>query len=118
MCCHKRYRGQTAFGTEDGFENTGSSALDFDGKLDAVSFSGGVAEAIYEKKADAFEFGDIGIILGQAVKKSSLTKKFSLILSKEMIRATVIGAGTYTTTISGSNNYLYRPSVPELKIFP
>ena len=80
----------------------GSSALDFDGKLDAVSFSGGVAEAIYEKKADAFEFGDIGIILGQAVKKSSLTKDFSLILSKEMIRATVIGAGTYTTTISGS----------------
>lgn len=80
----------------------GSSALDFNGKLDAVSFSGGVAEAIYEKKADAFEFGDIGIILGQAVKKSSLTKDFSLILSKEMIRATVIGAGTYTTTISGS----------------
>lgn len=80
----------------------GSSVLDFDGKLDAVSFSGGVAEAIYEKKADAFEFGDIGIILGQAVKKSSLTKDFSLILSKEMIRATVIGAGTYTTTISGS----------------
>lgn len=80
----------------------GSSALDFNGRLDAVSFSGGVAEAIYEKKADAFEFGDIGIILGQAVKKSSLTKDFSLILSKEMIRATVIGAGTYTTTISGS----------------
>lgn len=89
-------------GLLDALKTPGSSKLEPGLRLDAVSFSGGVAEAVYENKTDLFEFGDIGIMLGQAVKRTSLAKTVPMILSKERIRATVIGAGTYTTTISGS----------------
>ena len=70
--------------------------------IDAVFFSGGVADCIYERKADDFPFGDIGVLLGRAVRTSALFKNYKVIGGGETIRATVIGAGTYTTTISGS----------------
>ena len=46
--------------------------------------------------------GDIGILLADAIRRSRLFSKFHVISAQETIRATVIGAGTYTTTISGS----------------
>ena len=51
---------------------------------------------------DVFAYGDIGILLADAIRRSRLFSKFHVISAQETIRATVIGAGTYTTTISGS----------------
>ncbi len=72
-------------------------------KADYVSFSGGVADYVYsETKGERFKFGDIGIILGEAIRKSAILKEMKLVRSAETIRATVVGAGAHTTEISGS----------------
>ncbi|MDY3919838.1 MAG: ethanolamine ammonia-lyase reactivating factor EutA [Candidatus Limivivens sp.] len=74
------------------------------GDIACISFSGGVADAIYhpEKFPDPFVFGDIGILLGEAIRESELFRRFRVIESQETIRATVVGAGSHTTKISGS----------------
>ncbi|WP_432663239.1 ethanolamine ammonia-lyase reactivating factor EutA [Wukongibacter baidiensis] len=71
--------------------------------INYVSFSGGVADFIYgEEQSGLFEYGDIGIILGQRIKDSKITREKEIVESAETIRATVVGAGTHTTDISGS----------------
>lgn len=80
----------------------GSSDFSLHPKLRAVCYSGGVADFIYGKQCDAFHFGDIGVLLGQAIARSSLSSAFRQIGAAETIRATVVGAGTYTTSVSGS----------------
>lgn len=74
-----------------------------DWKIDYVTFSGGVADYVYNpEEEDVIKYGDIGILLGQAISKSNLCKKLNLEKSIETIRATVVGAGSHTTDISGS----------------
>lgn len=68
-----------------------------------VSFSGGVADCIREELED-FAFGDLGPELGRAIRRSSLYQS-GYILGRETIRATVIGAGCYSTQLSGSTVY-------------
>ena len=68
-----------------------------------VSFSGGVADCIREEQED-FAFGDLGPELGRAIRRSSLYQS-GYILGRETIRATVIGAGCYSTQLSGSTVY-------------
>ena len=72
--------------------------------IECISFSGGVADYVYYEGEidDYFKFGDIGILLGQAIRESDLCKKLKVVRSQETIRATVVGAGTHTTEISGS----------------
>lgn len=73
-------------------------------EIKCISFSGGVAEAVYhpEKFPDPFCFGDIGVLLGRAVRDSLMFTQLEVIESAETIRATVVGAGSHTTKISGS----------------
>jgi len=72
--------------------------------ITSITFSGGVADYIYrtEEVVDDFAYGDIGILLGQAIKESPLCKELTVLKSVETIRATVVGAGTHTMDISGS----------------
>lgn len=65
-----------------------------------LSFSGGVADCIREKKPwDTY--GDLGPLLGQAIFGSRLCAG-TYVLGEETIRATVIGAGCHTAQLSGS----------------
>lgn len=74
-----------------------------DYKVDYITFSGGVADYIYEDCHDnLLRFNDIGILLGICIRESSLIKNFKLKRPAETIRATVVGAGSHTTEISGS----------------
>lgn len=74
-----------------------------EGQAENISFSGGVADYIYDSgSGDPFKYGDIGIILGRAVKNSPLCGSIPVVRSLETIRATVVGAGAHTTEISGS----------------
>lgn len=88
----------------------------------AVTFSGGVADYIYqEADSDLFRYGDIGIILGQEIRKHCFLQQLELYQAVETIRATVVGAGTHTTEISGSTisyekNQLPMKNIPILKI--
>lgn len=72
--------------------------------IENICFSGGVADYIYHERAgkDYFAYGDMGVLLGEAIRNSDLCTKLHLIDSVETIRATVVGAGSHTTEISGS----------------
>ena len=54
------------------------------------------------EEGDVFCYGDIGILLARAVKNSSAFQKIRVYPAAETIRATVVGAGTHTTDVSGS----------------
>jgi len=72
-------------------------------KFDYITFSGGVADYIYnEDYNNPLKYGDIGILLGEEIKKSALVKKIKIGKVVETIGATVVGAGSHTTDISGS----------------
>lgn len=87
-----------------------------------ITFSGGVADYIYnEDYDDPFKYGDIGVILGEEILKSKLTENIKVKKASETIRATVVGAGSHTTDISGStitytNNLFPIKNIPILKL--
>ena len=72
-----------------------------------ISFSGGVADCI-SREIPWDAFGDIGPILGQTIRRSSLCHNF--ILGEETIRATVIGAGCHSAQLSGST--VFHQNIP------
>ena len=80
-----------------------------------ISFSGGVADCI-RQEFPWLEFGDMGPVLGQAIRKSRLCRG-DYVLGSETIRATVIGAGSYSTQLSGSTVYSQNVRFP-LKNLP
>ncbi|MBD8498557.1 ethanolamine ammonia-lyase reactivating factor EutA [Paenibacillus arenosi] len=80
-----------------------NKGLKLDRNIASISFSGGVADYIYnEATGDVFQYGDIGILLGRAIAASPLTNQLTVARAAETIRATVVGAGSHTTEISGS----------------
>lgn len=95
----------------------GSSDFPVPEKVQAVFFSGGVADLIYHESADTWAYGDIGVLLGRAIRESRLFMDFQKMEPGETIRATVVGAGTYTTTISGST-ITYSDDIFPLKNIP
>ena len=80
-----------------------------------LSFSGGVADCI-EKDVPPLAFGDMGPALGKAIRKSRLCAG-TYFLGQETIRATVIGAGCHTATLSGSTVFYQNITFP-LKNIP
>ena len=95
----------------------GSSDFPVPEKVQVVFFSGGVADLIYHESADTWAYGDIGVLLGRAIRESRLFTDFQKMEPGETIRATVVGAGTYTTTISGST-ITYSDDIFPLKNIP
>ena len=75
-----------------------------------ISFSGGVADCI-EKEVPWLQFGDIGPVLGQAIRKSGLCRG-EYTLGEETIRATVIGAGCHSAQLSGSTVFYQNIGFP------
>ena len=72
--------------------------------IQAIFFSGGVADSVYQpaQDGDPIPYGDIGLLLGEAIREGNLCSAFRLRRGKETIRATVVGAGSYATSLSGS----------------
>ena len=81
------------------------------------SFSGGVADCIYTPKGDWRAYGDIGVLLGRAIRESPRFRGAQLRAGTETIRATVVGAGSHSTELSGSTIF-YRNAVFPLKNLP
>lgn len=74
---------------------------------DFISISGGVGEYVTDCSRNAvrsksLEYGDIGPILGKKIYDAFRPYGSKLIVPKETIRATVIGAGNHTLALSGS----------------
>ena len=80
-----------------------------------LSFSGGVADCI-ESERDWLAYGDLGPLLGQAIRQSALCAG-PYRLGEQTIRATVIGAGCHSAQLSGSTVYCANVRLP-LKNLP
>lgn len=86
-----------------------------------VMFSGGVAECIYNNILDEENFdipniskyGDIGPLLGASICQIfSQATDITVLEPQEKIRATVIGAGSYSVRLSGSTVVMDDACVP------
>jgi ethanolamine utilization protein EutA len=78
--------------------------IDFSIPIDEISFSGGVAEMIYDKN-DGTTYNDIGMYLAEEIKSLTSEYNLPLIEPENKIRATVIGAGAFSLSVSGSTCY-------------
>lgn len=86
-------------------------------ELPIVTFSGGVADCLNTTSTNLFKYGDIGLLLGKYLRKSLIFSKKEVLESAETIRATVVGAGSHTTEISGST-IAYREQILPVKNIP
>jgi len=77
--------------------------LNFPDKIDEYSFSGGVAEFMYGGKGD---YDDVGRVLADKINNLTHRLISPVIEPKNKIRATVIGAGAYSLSISGSSGFM------------
>lgn len=92
--------------------------LRLDEAIPAITFSGGVADCLNESlPADPFRYGDIGLLLGHALRQSALFKEKEVLHSAETIRATVVGAGSHTAEVSGST-IAYTEQILPIKNLP
>ena len=80
-----------------------------------ISFSGGVADCI-DKQIPWQKFGDMGPLLGRAIRESRLCAG-EYRLGEQTIRATVIGAGSHSAQLSGSTVFYRGVDLP-LKNLP
>ena len=74
------------------------------------SFSGGVADCI-RQDFPWLQFGDLGPLLGRAIRESRLCAG-EYRLGSRTIRATVIGAGCHSASLSGSTVFLRGQALP------
>ena len=75
----------------------------FPSKIDEYSFSGGVAELMYGATNN---YGDIGHLLADKLNLNAAKLRAPVIESASKIRATVIGAGAYSVSISGCSGFM------------
>lgn len=79
--------------------------------VEGVAFTGGVGRLVNEAlKIDPFEYGDLGPTLAAAIRRRA--DGLALVEIGEDIRATVVGAGTRTTELSGRTVALEEPLLP------
>ena len=76
--------------------------LDFPKQIDEFAFSGGVAELIY---GGLNNFDDIGHLLAGKIKSLAPGLSAPVVELPNKIRATVIGAGAYSLSISGCSGF-------------
>ncbi|MBI4186732.1 MAG: ethanolamine ammonia-lyase reactivating factor EutA [Chloroflexi bacterium] len=89
--------------------------LAFTGRVEVVTFSGGISEYIYGHEDE--NYGDIGSVLALEIRQLASHPEFNIPLKEpvEGIRATVIGASQYTVQVSGSTIFISRDGVLPLR---
>ncbi|MFX1369367.1 MAG: ethanolamine ammonia-lyase reactivating factor EutA, partial [Promethearchaeota archaeon] len=76
--------------------------LDFSMPIDVCSFSGGVSEMFYGSDET---FDDIGVMLAEEIKALVEEEGLTVVEPENKIRATVIGAGAFSLSVSGSTTF-------------
>jgi ethanolamine utilization protein EutA len=79
--------------------------------IDGIMFSGGVGEYVYGRETR--DFGDLGKLLGEKIKTGIANNNFPwpVLPAGECIRATVIGASSYSLQVSGNTIHLSSSSL-------
>ena len=82
-------------------------------RFDAVFISGGVGECMVHPSAQSpYRFGDIGPLLAKSLGQQLVATDFPVREPAQTLRATVIGAGAHTLTLSGSTVWNKYQGVP------
>lgn len=87
------------------------------GKGSVLMFSGGIGHYYYKpiqinSVAEAAIHDDVGPLLAESLRKHSLLNSYEIVPPAETLRATVLGAGTQTVTLSGSTIWAERQILP------
>ena len=80
---------------------------------DYVSFSGGVADCVWNPPGDEFAYGDVGVLLGRSIRVAFEKAGANLLEGRETIGATVVGAGSHATELSGSTIFYRDVTFPQ-----
>jgi len=84
----------------------------WDKPIEAIVFSGGVAACLYEDECANRQYDDIGEKLAKSLLQHEQLKSFLWLKPEETARATVTGAGTQTTEISGATIQVDAEALP------
>ena len=87
------------------------------GKGSVLMFSGGIGHYYYKPMqinsvADATIHDDVGPLLAESLRTHSVLNSYEVVPPAETLRATVLGAGTQTVTLSGSTIWAERQILP------
>lgn len=87
------------------------------GKGSLLMFSGGIGHYYYApiaiaSVADAACHGDVGPLLAESLRRHPILQNYQVERPAETLRATVLGAGTQTVTLSGSTIWAEREVLP------
>ncbi|SUG82305.1 ethanolamine utilization protein EutA [Salmonella enterica subsp. enterica] len=77
-----------------------------------ITLSGGVGECYRNQPADPFCFSDIGPLLATALHEHPRLREMNVQFPAQTVRATVIGAGAHTLSLSGSTIWLEDVQLP------
>lgn len=83
--------------------------------FDAVFLSGGIGAAYYQlrrQQLQAFAWRDIGVQLAASLAGNTGLAQLNILEPKHTLQATVIGAGAYTLSLSGSSIWLNTAQLP------
>ncbi len=79
---------------------------------EVITLSGGVGECYRNQPADPFCFSDIGPLLATALHEHPRLREMNVQFPAQTVRATVIGAGAHTLSLSGSTIWLEGVQLP------
>ncbi len=91
-------------------------ALTHTGAIDAVMFSGGVSEYVYENEYS--DFGDLGPLLATEIRARVESWGPEILEPLQGIRATVVGASQYTIQLSGATIFVSPLDILPLRNVP
>lgn len=81
-------------------------------KPDVITLSGGVGECYRNQPADPFCFSDLGPLLATTLHEHPRLRQMNVQFPAQTVRATVIGAGAHTLSLSGSTIWLDNVTLP------
>ncbi len=88
---------------------------DWQEDIEVIMFSGGISECIYKYETGAAgtaQYDDIGEMLAASLRESKELSLWKWVKPFETVRATVLGAGTQTTEISGATIHVESNELP------
>lgn len=83
--------------------------------FDAIFLSGGVGDVYYqlkERDLNPFEWKDVGVLLARSLLQHSQLSSLPVKRPAQTLQATVIGAGAYSLSLSGSSIWLNTDELP------
>lgn len=85
-------------------------------RYDAVTISGGVGECCLNPGGDPFRYGDLGPLLAESLMRNPIMKTLPLRPPASTVRATVIGAGSWSLSLSGSTVWAEDDAFPRRNV--